>query len=226
MPRPAFSATFRTYGAWLKGGDRTTKYAQEIIKKHALFPDRNLAFLNNLKLSEVYLDKVPKGALTEVEGHQRAKAFDLLREMRKDPSLSFSKAMKKANYKSVTKPMNEATYRKHLGNTLFKKGARWAVRKTDKIPARMRIFSNGEYPLIDVKNSKDRQKIGQYHSDIRSMKYNKIGMAEFSEKYKNIVIIDSNGKKWKLENDPVEIAKKISENRSMNHSGRFNGISE
>lgn len=205
MPRPVFSAQFKSYGDWLKGGDRSTKYAREIIKKHAIYPDRNLKFLNNLKMSEVFLDKKPKNALSAFEKLERSNAFKLTRLMRADPKMGLSKAIEIANKLGKVGNMSEKAYRKHLGNTLFKEKGRWKVKKTDSIIANMRIFSGGETLIIEVKGSRDRKFISQYFNDLALIGQHKMAPTQFEEKYKNAVIIDANGTEWKLSNDVREI---------------------
>ena len=205
MPRPRFSTQFRTYGEWLKAGDRTSKYAREIIKKHKIFPDRNLNFLNNLKMSDVFLDKKPKNALSAVEKLERSNAFKLTRLMRKNPKMGFSEAIKIANKLGKVGDMTEKTYRRHLGNTLFKDKGKWKVRKSDAIITNMRIYSGGKTPIIEIKGSRDRKFISGYLNDLGLISRHKMAPSQFEEKYKNAVVIDANGKEWKLSNNVREI---------------------
>ena len=197
MPRPNFSPKFRLYGDWLKASPRNTKYAQEIIRKHKLFPDRNMEFLNSLKISDVDISKKPISSLKAGEMDKRYGSLKVLKNMRKTGG-TFSKCFKSAK-NDMYNVTSEKEARKHLGNSIFKKGGKWVARKTDKIEVKMRIYSNGKEEDIITKSNKDRTKIGNYFHDIWRLKRGEIDEKTFKKRYGKTIIKDANGKKWKLE---------------------------
>ena len=204
MPRPIFSAQFRTYGEWLKAGDRTSKYAQEIIKKHKVFPDRNLKFLNSLKISDIDLSLKPISALTEKEFTERGESLKVLKIMRNE-GLTLSKSIEKA--KEYGYNPTEKSVRKSLGNVLHKTGKGWKARKTDRIEVRMNIYSNGKEETITVANSKDRSLIGKYFNDVKKVLHGELDEKTFKKLYKRKTIVDAKGNKWILETSRKEIEK-------------------
>ncbi|KKH15667.1 hypothetical protein [Methanosarcina mazei] len=204
MPRPVFSAQFRTYGEWLKADDRTSKYAQEIIRKHKVFPDRNLKFLNSLKISDIDLSLKPVSALTEKEFTERGESLKVLKIMRNE-GLTLSKSIEKA--KEYGYNPSEKSVRKSLGNALYKTGKGWKARKTDRIEVRMNIYSNGKEETITVANSKDRTLIGNYFNDVKKVLHGQLDEKAFKKLYKRKVIVDAKGNKWSLETSRKDIEK-------------------
>ena len=202
MPRPIFSAQFRTYGEWLKAGDRTSKYAQEIIRKHKVFPDRNLKFLNSLKISDIDLSLKPVSALTEKEFTERGESLKVLKIMRNE-GLTLSKSIEKA--KEYGYNPSEKSVRKSLGNGLYKTGKGWKARKTDRIEVRMNIYSNGTEETITLTNSKDRTLIGKYFNDVKKLLHGQLDEKAFKKLYRRKVIVDAKGNKWSLETSRKDI---------------------
>lgn len=94
MSRPRFSKEYRTFGEWLKAGGRSLEYDKEVIKKHRIYPDRNLKFLNSLKMSDIDLSLKPVSALTKDEYTKRGESLKVLNIMRKK-NLLFQKVLKK-----------------------------------------------------------------------------------------------------------------------------------
>jgi serine protease inhibitor len=204
MPRPVFSEQFRTYGEWLKAGDRTSKYAQEIIRKHKIFPDRNLKYLNSLKMSDIDLSLKPISALTDKEFTERGESLKVLKIMRNE-GLTLSKSIEKA--KEYGYNPTEKSVRKSLGNVFYKTGKGWKARKTDKIEVRMNIYSNGKEETITVTNSKDRTLIGKYFNDVKKVLHGELDEKTFKKLYKRKTIVDAKGNKWNLETSRKEIEK-------------------
>ena len=202
MPRPIFSAQFRTYGEWLKAGDRTSKYAQEIIRKHKVFPDRNLKFLNSLKISDIDLSLKPVSALTEKEFTERGESLKVLKIMRNE-GLTLSKSIEKA--KEYGYNPSEKSVRKSLGNVLYKTGKGWKARKTDRIEVRMNIYSNGTEETITLTNSKDRTLIGKYFNDVKKLLHGQLDEKAFKKLYRRKVTVDAKGNKWSLETSRKDI---------------------
>lgn len=196
MPRPVFSTQYRTYGEWLKAGDRTSKYAQEIIKKHKVFPDRNLKFLNSLKISDIDLSLKPVSDLTDNEFTERGESLKVLKIMRNE-NLTLSKSIEKV--KKYGYNPSEKSVRKSLGNTLYKTGKGWKARKTDRIETTWNIYSNGKDEGITLGSSKDRSLLGKYFNDVKKLLHGELDEKTFKKLYKRKTIVDAKGHKWKLE---------------------------
>lgn len=196
MPRPPFSAKYRLWGDWLKNANPDSAYTKKIIKLHQIYPDRNLKFLQSLKISDVDLSSKPISALTDKEFAERADSLKVLKIMRNE-GLSLSKSIQKA--KELGFNPTEKSVFKNLGRTLYKSGGVWKARKTDKIQVRMGIYSNGKEEMILVTNSKDRSLIGQYFNDVKKLNRGELDEKAFKKLYGRKIIVDAHGKKWKLE---------------------------
>ena len=204
MSRPRFTKEYRTYGEWLKAQPRDTKYAKEIIRKHKIYPDRNLKFLNSLKISDMNLSLKPVSALTDKEFTERGESLKVLRIMRNE-NLTLSKSIEKV--KEYGYNPTEKSVRKSLGNTLNKTGKGWKARKTDQIEVRMNIYSNGKDETITLTNSKDRTLVGKYNNDVKKVLHGDLDEKTFKKLYKIKNIVDSKGHKWELETSKSEIEK-------------------
>jgi hypothetical protein len=204
MSRPRFTKEYRTYGEWFKAQPRDTKYAKEIIRKHKIYPDRNLKFLNSLKISDMNLSLKPVSALTDKEFTERGESLKVLRIMRNE-NLTLSKSIEKV--KEYGYNPTEKSVRKSLGNTLYKTGKGWKARKTDKIEVRMNIYSNGKDETITLANSKDRTLVGKYNNDVKKVLHGDLDEKTFEKFYKIKTIVDSKGHKWELETSKSEIEK-------------------
>lgn len=204
MSRPRFHNKHRTFGEWLKTQPRDSKYAKEIIRKHKIYPDRNLSFLNSLKISDIDLSHKPVSALTEKEFTERAESLKVLRLMRNE-NLTLSKSIEKV--KEYGYNPSEKSVRISLGNTLYKTGKGWKARETDTIEARMSIYSNGKEEMITLTNSKNRTLVGKYNNDVKKVLHGDLDEKTFQNRYKRKTIIDSKGYKWTLEISKTEIEK-------------------
>lgn len=203
MPRPPFTAKYRLWGDWLKNANPNSSYTKKIIKLHQIYPNKDLKFLRSLKISDVDFSSKPLSALTDNEFVERSKSLKVLQIMRREGT-SLSKSIEIA--KNYGFNISEQSVRKHLGSTIYKAGNVWKVRKTDKIQTRMSIYSNGAEETITVTNSKDRNLIGRYFSDLRKVQKNELDENTFKKRYSRKVIVDAKGKKWKLETDIEAIA--------------------
>jgi len=204
MPRPAFSAKYRLWGDWKKSQDPDSYYFKRIERLHKIFPDRNLKYLQSLKISDVDLSLKPVSALTEKEFAERANSLKVLKIMRNE-GLSLSRSIEKAKELGFN-PSEKGVF-KSLGRTLYKSGGVWKARKTDKIQVRMGIYSNGKEETILVTNSKDRSLIGKYFNDVKKLHRGELDEKTFKRLYGRKVITDAHGRKWKLEVDKDEITK-------------------
>lgn len=204
MSRPRFSKDYRTYGEWKKAQPIDSKYAKEVIRKHQIYPDRNLKFLNSLKNSDIDLSLKPISALTDDEYTERGASLKVLSIMRKK-NLTLSKSIEKA--KEYGYNPSEKSVRKNLGNTLYKTGKGWKARKTDKIETRMSIYSNGKEEMITLTNSKDRTLIGKYFNDVKKVLHGDLDEKTFNKLYRRKIVVDSKRHKWELETSKKEIEK-------------------
>lgn len=204
MPRPPFSAKHRLWGDWKRAQNPNSSYFKRIERLHKIFPDRNLKFLQSLKISDVDLSLKPVSALTEKEFAERADSLKVLKIMRNE-GLSLSRSIEKA--KELGFNPTEKTVFKNLGRTLYKSGSVWKARKSDRIQVRMGIYTNGREEMILVTNSKDRSLIGQYFNDVKKLVRGELDEKAFKKRYGRKAIIDARGKRWKLETDLDEIKK-------------------
>ncbi|AKB78738.1 hypothetical protein MSHOH_2255 [Methanosarcina horonobensis HB-1 = JCM 15518] len=190
MSRPRFSKDHRTYGGWKKAQPRDSKYAKEIIRKHEYFPDRSLSQLRKARIEDYELSKRAWDSLSDQEKTDRLLSLEVLRGLRKGENLS-----------SVLEKMGLRTEfaLKHLGKNLYKSGGTWKVTKTDSIQAEMRIYSTEGLISIVTANSKDRSLLAQYPNRVtRALKNNDPSILD---KFKDLKIIDANGKEHRFETD-------------------------
>jgi hypothetical protein len=190
MSRPRFSKDYRTYGEWKKAQPRDSKYAKEIIRKHYYFPDKSLNQLRKLKVEGYDLSTRAWDSLSEQEKTDRNLALEILREVRKGKNLS-----------SVLEKMGKRTEfaLKHLGKNLYKSGGTWKVTASDSIQSGNRIYSNGHVKVVVMTNPKDRTLGAQYLHSVKNALKNKD--PSVLDKFKDLKIIDANGKEHRFETD-------------------------
>jgi len=198
MPRPKFTKEFRLYGDWLKAHPIKTKYVKSVIEKHKTFPDKNLKALLGIKSSKETLNKLPVKSLSEADLQDRNNSLNIIARMR-NKGYSLKKAIEFQNSFDRQHKVTEKTVKKHVGKTLYKDNKKWKVRKTDQIQARIHIYSKGEDATITVKNSKDRETIGQYFKDVHKMLKGEMEEKDFDKKWRRKHLKDINGEKWSFE---------------------------
>ena len=125
---------------------------------------------------------------------ERLSALQVLNEMRKGKTLTHSCKELGTSARIV---------KKHLGKFIRKKGRRWVASKSDKIQRGMTIYSRGKIKSIIVISSKDASIIGQYFNAVR--KFLDTRDSRELKLFKKVTIIDSEGKKHKLETNPDKI---------------------
>lgn len=212
MVRNNFSPNFRRFGDWLKASDRTTKYAKEIIAKHAMFPDRTLASLQKLKMSDIDISAKGWNSLSEGEAYERTKALQAAKIMRYERHDRETGKIRKYSMKEALKEVNQNIYeenrlltpqkmKKHLGKSLYKEGKRWKIAKEDKIEVRLTIYSNGKTEYVTTRSNKAREVVRLYHEDVRKAVRAKTvkEREEILKNWKGKYIRDKTGKKWMLE---------------------------
>ncbi|WMW22916.1 hypothetical protein RE476_03580 [Methanolobus mangrovi] len=190
MSRPKFSKDFRTYGDWLKAKSRDTRYAKEIIRKHQMFPDKSLSQLRKLRMNDYDLSKAPWKALSSQQKRERNLSLEILRSLRKGESLT--QVLKKRGLRTDFALKN-------LGNNLQKSNGKWVVNKTDSLEVEMLIYSKGGVKTIVTASSKDRSLIAKYFNDVQRAL--KDPDKPILKKYKNLKIIDAEGKEHHFETD-------------------------
>jgi hypothetical protein len=190
MSRPQFSREHRTYGDWLKAQPRDTKYAKEIIRKHQLFPDKSLNQLRTLRISNHELSQTAWKNLTSQQKRNRNLSLEVLRSVRKGESLTH--ALKERG-------LGKEFALKNLGNQLQKSNGKWIATKTDSLEVEMLVYTRNGVGTVITKSSKDRSRIAKYFNAVQ--KALKTGDESFLRKYKNIKLIDAEGKEHHFETD-------------------------
>nr|WP_321498354.1 hypothetical protein [uncultured Methanolobus sp.] len=190
MSRPIFSKDFRTYGEWFKAMPRDTRYAKEIIKKHQLFPDKSLNQLRNLKISDYELSQTAWKNLSSQQKMDRNLSLEILRSVRKGESLT---------HVLEKRGLRKDFALKNLGNQLQKSNGKWVASKTDSLEVEMSVYTKDGLKSIVTTSSKDRSRIAKYFNDVQ--KALKTGDESVLRKYKNLKLIDANGKEHHFETD-------------------------
>lgn len=190
MSRPSFSKDYRTYGEWLKAQPRNSRYAREIIRKHERFPDKSLNQLRKLKVSDFDLSRAAWQSLTSQQKSDRNLALSVLREVRKGESLT--QVLEKRG-------LRREFVLKTLGNQLQKSNGKWIATKTDSLEVEMLFYSKDGVRTIVTASSKDRSRIAKYFNDVqKALKKNDTAILQ---KYKDMKIIDAEGKVHHFETD-------------------------
>ncbi|WP_406657363.1 hypothetical protein V7O62_02075 [Methanolobus sp. ZRKC2] len=190
MSRPQFSREYRTYGEWLKAMPRNSRYAKEIIRKHQLFPDKSLNQLRNLKVSCYDLSQTAWQSLTSQQKRDRNLSLEILRSVRKGESLT--QALEKRG-------LRKDFVLKNLGNQLQKSNGKWIPCKTDSLNVGMSVYTNDGLRTVVITSSKDRIRIAKYFNDVQ--KALKAGDESVLRKYKNLKLVDAEGKEHHFETD-------------------------
>jgi hypothetical protein len=190
MSRPIFSKDFRTYGDWLKAMPRDSRYAKEIIRKHRLFPDKSLNQLRYLKISDYELSQTAWKSQSSQQKMDRNLSLEILRSVRKGESLT--NVLEKRGIK-------KEFALKNLGNHLQKSNGKWIASKTDSLEVEMSVYTKDGLRSIITISSKDRSRIARYFNDVQ--KALKTGDESVLRKYKNLKLIDAEGKEHHFETD-------------------------
>lgn len=149
----AFSEKYGNFKAWLKAADRTTRYGQLIIKKHKIFPKLSLNALRAVAVTEGFLSRKSWKTLSLTEKTMRERALQVYTRMNKGESLTEARNGIKISMKQLLK---------HLGKALFKKGRRWAIKKTNNIQRELPFYENGRAVTIVVRNQRDARRVSEY----------------------------------------------------------------
>ncbi|WP_321431133.1 hypothetical protein [uncultured Methanolobus sp.] len=190
MSRPEFSREYRTYGEWFKAQPRNTKYAKEIISKHKLFPDKSLSQLRKLRISDYDLSQTAWETLTSQQKRDRTLSLEVLRSIRKGESLT--QAMEKRG-------LRKDFVLKNLGKQLHKSKGKWVATKTDSLEVEMLVYTKDGVRTIVTTSSKDRSRIAKYFNDVQKALKNPDN--PILKKYKDIKIVDAEGKEHHFETD-------------------------
>ena len=149
---------------------------------------------------------IPWRELSASQKAERIRSLEVLRKMRSGDSLTSS---------SKEIGLSLSSSKSNLGRSIFKRSMRWKARKSDSIQRAMQIYEKGRVRSVIIRNSKDSSLIGEYYNAVR--KYLETGDASYLKKFRRKTIIDSKGKKHKLETNP----KKIREIEEAKESSEF-----
>ena len=191
-----FSPNYPTFTSWLKAIPRTSRYAKEIIKLKKLNPTATLKQIRIRKNLVTNIAKVPFEFLNSTQRLDYKKSIEVLRLLRNE-NVSLTTATKKVQI-SIKKVLA------NIGNIIKKgKNGFYYAKKSDSLYRKMRIYEKGKIRSIIVTNYKDSQIIGRYHSAIGRLLYKKDWDA--LKEFEDVVIVDSEGIKHRLETDPDQI---------------------
>lgn len=132
--------------------------------------------------------------LSSYQKYQRNLSLEVLRRMRGGHSLT---------YASKQLGISRSTVLSNLGITLFKRSRRWQAKKSDSIDRAINIYEQGKVRTIIVKGSKHSRTIGEYYNAVRN--YIISGDSTYLKPFKKKRIVDSKGKKYRLETNPKNI---------------------
>ena len=118
----------------------------------------------------------------------RKRALAVLSKMRQGSRLSVAAKEVGIDPRTVTK---------HLGSAVTKLNGKYRARPVDSISRSMVVYSRGKQFVITVIDSKTASTIGQYFNAVRQ--YLNTGDSAALKKFKNVLVVDSDGTKYKLE---------------------------
>lgn len=126
----------------------------------------------------------------------------LTSEQKQDRKLSLKVLTEMKRGKHLTKVAEEYgitpyKVKKHLGRYIHKKKGKWIPSKKDRIERSMLIYERGRQKTITLSSSQDASFIGAYFNAVK--KALEKGDKSVLKPFKKITIIDSNGKRHKLE---------------------------
>jgi hypothetical protein len=191
MTKRRFSQEYKTYGSWLKGQSRDSRYAKRIIRFHERFPNLPLKELRNVRIKDHDLSSIPWKELSSQQKRDRNLSLEILRSLRKNNSL------KQVSQKlGISKDFAV----KHLGKNLIKSGGKWTARASDNIQTEMMIYEkNKGIRTIITACSKDRSLIAKYFTSVqKTLKNND---KTFLKEFKDLKIVDANGTEHEFETD-------------------------
>ncbi len=206
-----FTKEYKTFNDWMEAHAAQTPYVQKIVREHNLHPSATLSQLRrHPKAIERPVSKVPKApmykwgvdSLTGREYEVRSKALRVLSEVRRGGT-KLKVAVKKQH-------TTIKTVKKYTGAIRKVKGKLTVTRK-DKIERKMRIYSQCDEHTIYINNSVTASLIGKYFSLVGEFLHEGKSISILDE-FKEIKIIDANGKEWELETRP-KCLERIEESR-------------
>ncbi|MEL4305254.1 hypothetical protein [Methanococcoides sp. LMO-2] len=186
-----FSKKYKTFEEWLKNKPRTSKYARRIIDLHERFPHLTLGKIRELHQHDYNISIVPWTELSPKDKRDRTQVLRVLNSIRKGNSLTHT-----LDEAGVSRDI----VMRHLGRNLLKKAGRWSARPVDKIQVEMPINTKTEgRTSIITSSSQDRALIGKYFAHVQIALYT--GEPSELDDFKDVVIVDAEGKPHKLETD-------------------------
>jgi hypothetical protein len=140
------------------------------------------------------LSKMGWFELSDSQKHTRSISLKVLSMMMGGKSLSSSAEELKISVKTV---------KTHVRSAIRKSHGRWKPKKTDGIERAMVINERGRSKTILVSDSAQASMIGKYHNAVKQ--FLETGDESLLWPFKKIRIVDSSGKKHKLETDPQKL---------------------
>ena len=134
------------------------------------------------------MSKRPWDMLTPAQQEIRKRALAALSKIRQ--GLFLSVAAKEVG-------IDSRTAAKHLGRAITKLNGKYLARPVDHISRSMLVYSQGKQFVITVTDSKAASTIGQYFNAVRQ--YLNTGDSAALKKFKNVLVVDSDGTKYRLE---------------------------
>lgn len=136
------------------------------------------------------LSSKPWILLNPSEKSVRIRSLEVKRHMKANNSLSHSAELAGVDYR---------TAKNNLKPYLHKIRGRWKLKKSiDKIQRGMILYSKAKIRTIIVADSEEASIIGQYFNDLKLVL---LGDVSRLNKYKNVKIVDADGRKHPLETD-------------------------
>ena len=190
-----FSRTHKTFTQWRRAV-KESAYKRRIIRLRQFLKRAPLKVLSKTSIKAVTVALTSWKKLSPEEKSQRKLAFEVKRLMSRK-RFGFARALREVGAR-------EDIIRKHLGQFLFKQGKRWLVKKFDTIEVSMLFYARGGKRItIVTTNSRDRTIIGEYFNAVQDA----LNFRDFEglKEFKDIVIIDADGKKHRFEVDIEKI---------------------
>jgi hypothetical protein len=133
----------------------------------------------------------PWESLSNLEIAARIRSLDTLRQVKK--GVSFSSASRHAG-------VDPRTAKSHLKGYLVKRRGRWHAKNVyNTIEIAVNVYTGGKIRAITINSSSTASLLGHHMSDIKFVLSGRMPYDLFLQRYKNAVITDKYGRKFKLE---------------------------
>jgi hypothetical protein len=201
-----FSRTFRTFADWLAAQSAATPYVRKITRLYAQHPKASLSQLRRhprkttkplSRLKKVHKALLSPRFLSPKERKVQQDAIDVAREMRTSGQ-PFSVVARRLG-------VNRAAVARRLEPYLEKRGGRFRLTETDRLPRAMLLYDErGAYTVI-VRSRKEASKIGRYHAALK--KWRRLRDQRILAPFDRMVVVDENGERHRFLTDPVALGR-------------------